>query len=345
MKRTSDWLIAFAVIACSVALLAALSFALTGNPFAKPTRTIRVQLPDITGLQTSSLVKYAGATAGTIRSIRILTPAERVASIDPANAIELTLAIARGIPDFSEGTTASVSANTLLADKFILLTAGDPTAPALANGALILGTPPTTIDGLVQTIDRSLRSLDALLPSGTNGPPNVLEEARTTLLAVQKLVDQAGGTLAGADTLVASAGSTLSEATALISEAKDTLSLADSTLAQAQDVLSGDKTSARTLIVDLEQTATQLDDLARRAQRLIADNADSIDSTLANLRVTTADLKVTATYAKALAFALTDRPQQIIWGPGRSPIDVPLEADILASDQPIPLIDQRKKRR
>jgi ABC-type transporter Mla subunit MlaD len=337
VKRTSDWVIALAVIACSAALLAALSFALTGNPFTSPSRTLRVQLPDITGLQTSSLVKYAGATAGSVRSVRVLTPTERLASSDPANAIELTLAIADGLPDFSEGTTATVSANTLLADKFVLLGAGDPTAPILANNALIPGTPPTTIDSLVQTIDRSLRSLDALLPTATDGAPNLLEDARTILLAVQQLIDQAGGTLTGADTLVRTVGTTLAGANDLIASAQSTLTEADTTLTQAQDILTGDQTSARTLIADLNTTATSLDSLATRANRLIADNADSIDATLTNLRVTAANLKVTATYAKALAFALTDRPQQIIWGPGRSPITVPTETQILRTNDPIPL--------
>ncbi len=345
MKSASDWLIALTVIVCSAALLAALSFALTGNPFDKPTRTLRVELPDITGIQTSSLVKYAGATAGTVRSVRILTPAERLASTDPANTIELTLAIANGLPDFSEGTSATVSANTLLADKFVLLSAGDPTAPTLDNNALVPGTPPTTIDSLVVTIDRSLRSLDALIPNAADGSPNILEDARTTLVAVQKLVDQAGGTLTGADGLVRDAGTTLASVDDLTAVAKTTLAEADATLVQAQGLLTGDKVSARTLIADLESTAAQLDSLAARAQTLVSKNADSIDSTLDNLRVTTANLKVTATYAKALAFALTDRPQQIIWGPGRSPIDVPAEAEILDSDRPIPLADHFKRRR
>ncbi len=337
MKRTSDWLIALAVIACSAALLAALSIALTGNPFATPDRTLRVRLPDITGLQPSSLVKYAGASAGTILEVRVLTPAERLADPDPANAIELTLAISPSLPELNEGTTASISANTLLADKFILLAAGDPAAPVLTNDAVIPGTAPTTIDSLVRTIDRSLRSLDGLLPTGTDGVPALLAELRDILTAAHTLIDQAGGTLTGADGLVTSAEKTLGGANQLIDGATTTLATADTTLRESRTLLTGDSNSARTLLADLTSTADELDSLATRAQRLLTTNTDNIDATLADLRVTSANLKVTATYAKALAFALTDRPQQIIWGPGRKQIKVPTEQEILSADKPTPL--------
>ncbi len=338
MKRSSDWLIALAVIACSVALLAALTVALTGNPFARPTRTLRVQLPDITGLQTSSLVKYAGATAGTIRTVRILTPAERLASSDSANAIELTLAIANGVPEFSGGTSATVSANTLLADKFVLLSAGDPAAPPLENNALIPGLPPTTIDSLVQTIDQSLRGLETLLPGDDDSVlPGLIE-------SVNSLLTEARATVTQLDALVASAGTTLTSADGLLVTADASLSSADTTLADARNLIAktdalvaGDTDSLQSLIADLTTAADRIDALAARAARLIDDNADNLDATLADARIATENLKVTATYAKALTLSLTKRPQQLLWGPGRNPIRVPAEGEILSAEQSIRL--------
>ncbi len=331
MKKTSDWLIALGVIVCSVVLLAALSFALTGNPFDKPKRTLRVQMPDVTGIQTSSLVKYAGAPAGTIFRVRILTPSERQQSSDPENAIELILAIRNDAPAFPEGTTATVSADTLLADKFILLTPGPADAPPLDSNALILGTPPTTIDSLVRTIDRSLKSLGALLPGAGDGLPNILDEAAGALSAVNTVIEEARLTLAGADELIIGAKGTLIGADGLIAGADGTLASADITLAQAQRLLTGDERSVETLIDDLTTTAGSLEKLSARAEKLIDDNADNLDATMADARVAAENLKVTATYAKALALALARRPQQLLWGPGRKPIQIPTEGQILDS--------------
>ncbi len=337
MKKTSDWLIALGVIACSIILLAALSFALTGNPFDRPERTLRVHLPDVTGIQASSLVKFAGANAGTIFRVRILTPEERLESADPENAIELVLAIRENAPAFPRGTTASVSADTLLSDKFILLTAGPADAPPLEAGELISGVPPTTIDSLVRTLDQSLRSLGTLLPGSGGGEPNLLDEAQNALVAVQAMIAEAKVTLAGADELIAGAKGTLTGADGLISGAQGTLQSADATLGQAQALLTGENRSVETLITDLTTTAEGLERLSARVERLIDDNADDLDATLASARLATENLKVAATWAKAFALALTRRPQQLIWGPGRSPIQVPTEGEILRSKTAIPL--------
>jgi len=81
---------------------------------------------DITGVQQSSIVKYAGAKAGYVHAIRMLTPEERTASAHPENTVEVTLAINNNVPALNEGLTASVASDTLLSDKFVLLSGGNP---------------------------------------------------------------------------------------------------------------------------------------------------------------------------------------------------------------------------
>ncbi|MGC1480946.1 MAG: MlaD family protein [Chthoniobacterales bacterium] len=337
MKKSADWLIALGVIVCSAVLLAALAFALTGNPFDNPTRTLRVRLPDVTGVQKSSLVKFGGAPAGTIRRVRILTSEERLESSDPEAAVELILAIQDTVPSFTEGTSASVSADTLLADKFILLSAGPADARKLTDGELIPGIPPTTIDEMVRTLDRTLRMVDGLVnQSGDEAPgifdsvESLLDEAKATLARVDGLIVQADGTLSSADQLMVQAEGSLTGADELIDDA-------DALVESADDLVNGDNQSLKTLIADLSATAEQLEGLSARAEKLIDDNADNLDATFRDARVAVQNLKVTATYAKALALALTKRPQQLLWGPGRSPIEVPTEGQILRSKEVIPL--------
>ena len=66
MKRNlSDYLVALSVIACSVVLLGALTFALSGYRFKKPTRTLQINYEDVTGIKVNSEVRYCRRARGT----------------------------------------------------------------------------------------------------------------------------------------------------------------------------------------------------------------------------------------------------------------------------------------
>src|SRR4030095_16642047 len=117
MKRNlSDYFVALFVIVCSVVLLAALTFALSGRQLKKPTRTLQINYEDVTGIKVNSEVRYAGAPAGRVIAMRNLTATERDA-------------------------TATVSSDTLLSPKFVALSAGTPGGQTLANSAAIEGHP------------------------------------------------------------------------------------------------------------------------------------------------------------------------------------------------------------
>ena len=80
MKRNlSDYFVALFVIACSVVLLGALTFALSGRQLKKPTRTLQINYEDVTGIKVNSEVRYAGAPAGRVIAMRHLTAKEREA--------------------------------------------------------------------------------------------------------------------------------------------------------------------------------------------------------------------------------------------------------------------------
>ena len=81
MKRNlSDYFVALFVIACSVVLLGALTFALSGRQLKKPTRTLQINYEDVTGIKVNSEVRYAGAPAGRVIAMRHLTAQEREAT-------------------------------------------------------------------------------------------------------------------------------------------------------------------------------------------------------------------------------------------------------------------------
>jgi ABC-type transporter Mla subunit MlaD len=140
-KNLSDYIVALSVIACSVVLLGALTFALTGYRLHKPTRTLQIKYQDVTGIKLHSEVRYAGAPAGRVIAMRHLTAAEREKSKNNKDAVIVRVELDEDIPPLPADVTATLSSDTLLAPKFVALSAGTPGGTTLANNATIEGHP------------------------------------------------------------------------------------------------------------------------------------------------------------------------------------------------------------
>src|SRR6058998_927693 len=142
MKRNlSDYIVALSVIACSVVLLGALTFALSGYRLKKPTRTLQINYEDVTGIKVNSEVRYAGAPAGRVIAMRHLTAKEREASANKKDAVRVTVSLNDGIPPLPTDVSATLSSDTMLSPKFVALSAGTPGGQTLANNATIEGHP------------------------------------------------------------------------------------------------------------------------------------------------------------------------------------------------------------
>jgi len=142
MKRNlSDYIVAISVILCSLVLLGALTFALSGYRLKKPTRILQINYEDVTGIKVNSEVRYAGAPAGRVIAMRHLTAKEREASPNKKDAVRVTVSLGEGIPPLPTDVAATLSSDTLLAPKFVALSAGTPGGQTLANDAAIEGHP------------------------------------------------------------------------------------------------------------------------------------------------------------------------------------------------------------
>src|SRR5438034_11318190 len=142
MKRNlSDYFVALFVIACSVVLLGALTFALSGRQLKKPTRTLQINYEDVTGIKVNSEVRYAGAPAGRVLAMRHLTSQQREASENKRDAVRVTVSLDEGLPPLPADITATLSSDTMLSPKFVALSAGTPGGQTLANNAAIEGHP------------------------------------------------------------------------------------------------------------------------------------------------------------------------------------------------------------
>jgi len=164
MKRSlSDYLVALSVIACSIVLLAALTFALSGYRLKKPTRILQINYEDVTGIKVNSEVRYAGAPAGRVIAMRHLTAKEREASANTKDAVRVTVSLDEGIPPLPTDVTASLSSDTLLSPKFVALSAGTPGGQTLANNAAIEGHPAYGIEQITAAAGPLFENANKLL--------------------------------------------------------------------------------------------------------------------------------------------------------------------------------------
>src|SRR5712691_6278861 len=164
MKRNlSDYIVAISVIVCSIILLGALTIALSGYRLKKPTRTLQINYEDVTGIKVHSEVRYAGAPAGRVIAMRHLTAAERAASANKKDAVRITISLDENVPALPADVAATLSSDTLLAPKFVALSAGTPGAKTLANNSAIEGHPAYGIEQITAAAGPLFENANKLL--------------------------------------------------------------------------------------------------------------------------------------------------------------------------------------
>jgi len=208
MKRNlSDYIVALAVIACSVVLLGALTIALSGYRLKKPEHTLQINYEDVTGIKIHSEVRYAGAPAGRVIAMRHLSAAERGASENKKDAVRVTISLDEGIPPLPSDVIATLSSDTLLAPKFVALSAGTPGGKTLANNAAIEGHIAFGLEQIMAAagplFDNANRLLDNLNVTVTDLKGNLgqfmpkisplVDTVKTDLDELQKAVTDFGG--------------------------------------------------------------------------------------------------------------------------------------------------------
>jgi ABC-type transporter Mla subunit MlaD len=233
MKRNlSDYVVAISVILCSLVLLGALTVALSGYRLKKPKRTLQINYEDVTGIKVNSEVRYAGAPAGRVIAMRHLTAKEREASPNKMDAVRVTVGLDEGIPPLPTDVTATLSSDTMLAPKFVALSAGTPGGTTLADNAAIEGHPAygleqitaaagplfdnanklfdnlnVTVTGLRGNLDQFMPKLGPLADSLKMDLDN-LQNVITNLEGVAKGADKLFGT---ADTFISTTDKQLQE--------------------------------------------------------------------------------------------------------------------------------------
>ena len=219
-KNLSDYLVALSVIACSIVLLAALTIALSGYRLKKSERTLQINYEDVTGIKVHSEVRYAGAPAGRVIAMRHLSAAERGKSGNTRDAVRVTVSLDDGIPPLPADVTATLSSDTLLAPKFVALSAGTPGGETLANNATIEGHPSYGIEQitaaagplfenankLIDNLNGTVTSVKGDLGEFLPKLSPLVDTVKTDLADLQKVIQGLDGIEKTADTFFGTAG-------------------------------------------------------------------------------------------------------------------------------------------
>lgn len=130
MKNNNDAIVAALVILCSLVLLGALLFAISGDPWRKPHLRFSVDFEDVTGIRRNTDVLYAGDKIGIVDRIEHLAPAGRLVS---SRTVRVHMEIFEKAP-IPANVKVIISAESLLGEKHIALVRMDDLGGALVDG-------------------------------------------------------------------------------------------------------------------------------------------------------------------------------------------------------------------
>ena len=275
MKRNfSDYIVALSVIACSAILLAALTIALSGFRLQKPARTLQIDYEDVTGIKLHSEVRYAGAPAGRVIGMRHLNGGQRASAANQRNAVRVTVTLDENLPPLPADVTATLSSDTLLAPKFVALSAGTPGGETLANNATIEGHPSYGIEQI----------------TAAAGP--LFENAN-------KLIDNLNGTVTNLDGTVTSVRNDLGQ---FLPKFSPLLDVAKIDLEELQRIIKG-----------LDGVEENANSVFQNAGKFLGNTDKQLQDQMRELRVILLNLKVVSTHAKAITESLGEKPSRIIF--------------------------------
>jgi phospholipid/cholesterol/gamma-HCH transport system substrate-binding protein len=324
-KNTHDIVIALAVILVSAILLGTLAVTLGGVRMGA-TQTITIDMPSVTGLRIHSGVRYAGLPVGRVLRMEALPWDQRRS---PELAVRVTAELFQPVPELKSDSLATVSADTILAEKFLNILPGTSSAPALAAGEPVPAAAGGQIEDLLSSGGELMATANALLRDLRSDYPGLRNAVAEALGGLQQVTVEASA-------LIGQADGVLDEASALLARGGDvTDQLA--ALAPRAEALAG-QTSA--VLENFSRAGTRADEVLTRLDALVARQGPTIDQTLVELRVSLQNLKIASTYLKFMTERLGREPWRLVWGT-RNPTELPAPEEILQRSSPFPLPTER----
>ena len=299
-KNGSQYLIALTVIGCSLVLLAALTFALSGYRWGTHRRTLNIQFEDATGIKLHSPVRYAGAIAGRVVEIRYMGPAERAPARERNYAVRVTVRLDDQVPPLPSNITAGLGSETILGEKFVALSAGNPDALPLADGAVIHGRSLSGIETLTESVQTTAATANDLLLKFNADYPALMGDVTR---------------------LLTNADNFLSDGRGLVKDAQGAIADVRTTLQRLDGTVAGIGPQASNLLAEATVATTNLQRMIENTRGITVDIHQfltnqflaNLDQNMRNLTGVLARVELATEYAKILAARLAEKPSRLIW--------------------------------
>jgi ABC-type transporter Mla subunit MlaD len=268
--------IAITTVIAAILMCAALSFAIGKWSWGNHGYEVVIKYPNASGITPNSEVKFAGASAGRVKEVRLIPRNEETTDSGTSlfNCVEVVVEIDSKI-EIGKDVSATIKQDGFgISPKYVLLTPGpDLNSPALANGDVIQGKMPFDLSDLIQP-----------------------------------------------------AGEALTKANALVTELGPVMNRLDKLSANLEDSLPPLINHADKFLTDGDGVLSNFNSPEGR---------ERLNAMLDSLRVSTENLKVVSTNAKALTATLAQKPWRVFWGGPTVP--PPSEDDVLKSNKVIKL--------
>ena len=314
-KNFSDYVVALGVLFCSAALLGVLTYALTGWRHKEGERTLNVDFADVTGIRIHSELRYAGAPAGSVTAVRLLTFEERLAAREDQqrNAVRVSLRLFQGVPELPEDVRASLASDTLLSEKFVALSAGSATAKRLADAQVLQGVSGGSIDDLVNSVGPFLQSVEG------------------TVAELKPLVKTTKETVESLKTGIADV---MPRITGVADSAKSAATAAETLLKRADKLITDNEGAVKCDLEELRTALVKVQTALQHVDGFVGNTDKQLSGRMQELSVVLQNLKVATTHVKAFGKAIGEKPSKVIFSGKQA--ELASEEVILKSNKVVP---------
>jgi phospholipid/cholesterol/gamma-HCH transport system substrate-binding protein len=314
--REAVWVGLFVLVATT--LLIATVFSIAGT-FRRGNIPHRAYFKFAAGLEPGAAVRFGGMKAGSVRSLRV----------DPADStrIEVDFDVAHEIPVKTD-SVARITSLGPLGEHYLEITTGGARTSIATPGATLKSKETLSFDDLSDMIGELQPEAQVALQKLNQR----LDELRVTVARANDLlsdrnranISSALGTVNSmlADTrpklalTLANVQSASARLTPVLDDLKKTMAQANDALAHIDAVVIENRKDLRQSVTELQQTLMTASAVMDRLDRTLEYNADSIDQTIENVRVTTRNLKELTTTLKHRPYTLirADNPKERVPG-------------------------------
>lgn len=311
-RREQVWVGLFVLVAAALLIGTVLSVAGTFSRGNIPHRTF---FKFAGGLEPGAAVRFGGMKAGSVQAVRV--------DPDDSTRIEVDFSVARDIPLKSD-SVAKIASLSALGDNYVELTAGTRQAAPAAPGSVVKSTESTSLSDIGDMVG----GLQPMVQQVLQNLNQRLSELQVTMARANDLLSDQNrsnisASLGNVNSMLAESRPKVSvtlnnvqiasgQLRPLLDDLKKTMAQANDALGHIDAVVLENRQDLRGSVAELRQTLLTASSVMDQLERTLDYNADSIDQTLENVRVTTQHLKDLTENLKRRPYTLirADRPRE-----------------------------------